>query len=126
MYQSAGGGKSGEARGAESDGAMAELQLRDKDNEIGKLREENAELRAELERVRTAGADGAALEVTEALLERPFEAGVLRCTLTTLLCLRTCNLRPPYLRTLRSTVSSAKASAYWSGWRSWPLSVYAL
>ena len=28
------------------------------------------------------GADGAALEVTEALLERPFEAGVLRCTLT--------------------------------------------
>ena len=28
------------------------------------------------------GADGAALEVTEALLERPFEAGVLRCTPT--------------------------------------------
>ena len=56
-------GKSGEARGAESGGAMAELQLREKDNEIGKLREENAELRAELERVRTAGADGAAAKL---------------------------------------------------------------
>ena len=44
-------------------GAMAELQLREKDNEIGKLREENAELRAELERVRTAGADGAAAKL---------------------------------------------------------------
>ena len=42
---------------------MAELQLREKDNEIGKLREENAELRAELERVRTAGADGAAAKL---------------------------------------------------------------